>query len=100
MIFTGIEILFFMLGVIFTLSVGGLYNINKRFKLSGLTWSLLGIGLFLFLFAVAWSASSVLEGEPRAASMGVVVFGIPSLLLITLGMRLVLKKNRDSHVCD
>jgi len=45
---------------------------------------------------VAWSVSSMLEGEPRAASMGMVVFGIPSLILIVLGRRLALKPSKKS----
>ncbi len=50
-------------------------------------------GGLLLLFSVAWSVSSVFEGEPRSASMGIIIFGIPALLLIVLGWRHVPKVN-------
>jgi len=40
---------------------------------------------------LAWSVSSVLEGVPRAASMGLIFFGIPAVILLLLGRRMVLK---------
>jgi len=51
------------------------------------------IGGLLLLFSVAWATSSVFEGEPRSASMGLTIFGIPALLLIVLGWRMIPKKN-------
>ena len=50
-------------------------------------------GGLLLLFTVAWSVSSVFEGEPQSASMGVMIFGIPALLLIVLGWRNIPKTN-------
>lgn len=50
-------------------------------------------GGLLLLFSVAWSVSSVFEGEPRSASMGMLIFGVPALLLIVLGWRSVPKTN-------
>lgn len=92
MIFSGIEMLFFTLGVISTLSLIAMVKWNKIYKFDWKAWSLLGLGLFLMIFCMAWSVSSVLEGEPRAASMGMVVFGLPSLVLLALARRVVLKK--------
>jgi len=89
MIFTGIEILFFLLGVLSTLLVLMLLKWNKEYSLNWKSWSILGLGSFLLVFAVAWSFSSVLEGEPRAGSMGAFVFGIPSLLLLIVGRRMI-----------
>jgi len=91
MIFTGIEILFFTLGVITTLGIAAVVFYNRKFKFTAGAWASIGIGLFLFIFSIAWSASSILEGEPRASSMGMLVFGIPSIILLILGRRLVLK---------
>ncbi len=48
-------------------------------------------GGLLLLFSVAWAVSSVYEGEPRSASMGLTLFGIPALLLIVLGWRMIPK---------
>ncbi|TKG93630.1 dehalogenase [Puteibacter caeruleilacunae] len=91
MVFTGIEILFFTLGVMVTLIIISLIRYNKKYKFSALSWALLGIGSFLLVFCLAWSVSSVLEGVPRAASMGLMVFGIPAILLVLTGRRTVLK---------
>ncbi|BAX82197.1 hypothetical protein [Labilibaculum antarcticum] len=92
MIFTGIETLFYLLGIITTLFVMGLLKYNKELKFNALSWALLGTGSFLCIFCIAWSVSSVLEGVPRAASMGLVIFGIPSLLFLLLGRKVALKK--------
>jgi len=92
MIFSGIELLFFFLGFLSCLMITGVFQLNKRNRLDWKSWISIGLGAFLLLFCIAWSASSVLEGEPRAASMGMVVFGIPALILLTLGLRLSLKK--------
>jgi len=91
MIFTGIEILFFTLGVVTTLGVGALVYFNKTYKFKALTWATVITGLFLLIFCIAWSWASFLEGEPRSSSMGLVVFGIPALILLVLGRKFALK---------
>jgi RsiW-degrading membrane proteinase PrsW (M82 family) len=91
MVFTGTEILFYLLGVLTACFAFAMYKYHKQLHFKGLSWALLISGAFLFLFCMAWSVSSVLEGVPRAASMGLVVFGIPSILLLLLGRRMVLK---------
>ncbi|MBI9063761.1 MAG: hypothetical protein JEZ14_17400 [Marinilabiliaceae bacterium] len=93
MIFSGVELLFFFLGFLSCLMIVGLIHLNRRNRLDWKAWLSIGLGAFLFLFCIAWSVSSVLEGEPRAASMGMVVFGLPALILLTLGMRLSFKKS-------
>lgn len=92
-IFSGIEILFFMLGLLTTLSVASLIYYHRQLKFKTGTWVTLGLGTFLLLFCIAWSCSSILEGEPRAASMGLVIFGIPALILLLLGRKLATKKS-------
>lgn len=92
MVFTGIEILFFVCGVLSTLFVVLGIHYNKKYKFDIWSWLVLATGAFLFIFCLAWSVSSVLEGVPRAASMGLVIFGIPAIIFLLLGRRLVLKK--------
>jgi hypothetical protein len=48
-------------------------------------------GGLLLLFTAAWAVSSIFEGEPRSASMGILVFGVPALLLVVLGWRNISK---------
>ena len=57
-IFTGIEVLFFMLGVLTTLAVGCLAYMKLRFPLKWNSLVLTGLGLFTIIAAVAWSVSS------------------------------------------
>ncbi|MEL6761224.1 MAG: dehalogenase [Myxococcota bacterium] len=86
-VFSGIEILFFVLGALTTLGAGALGYLWNRFRLG---WRVLGLGAFglvLTLFALAWSVSSVLEGEAQAANVGVMVFGVPGLLCLGLARR-------------
>ena len=92
MIFTGVEMLFFSLGVLTTLGVGAVVYFNRIYKFKALTWTTILTGLFLFLFCIAWSWASFLEGEPRSSSMGLVVFGIPAIILLVLGRKFALKK--------
>jgi len=92
MIFSGIEVLFFMLGFLTCLSMFAFFHIKANYKTNWKIWSTASLGVFLFIFCIAWSASSMLEGEPRAASMGMVVFGLPALILLGLSRRLLLKK--------
>jgi len=89
--FNGELILFFCLGILAMLMIVGLIKFNKMFNLNWLAWSLSGLGVFLILFAVAWSVSSVLEGETRAASMGMVFFGIPAVIMLLLARRVAYK---------
>jgi len=94
MIFSGIEVLFFLLGFLTCLFIVVFFHLYNKYKMDWKTWSLVGLGAFLMLFCLAWSVSSVLEGEPRAASMGMVVFGLPALILFGLSRRMLLQKSR------
>lgn len=87
--------LFFILGILATLFVLGIIKLNKTYKITWLAWLLGSLGIFLLLFALAWSISSVIEAEPRAASMGMVFFGIPAVIFIALGFRLAKKSKTE-----
>ena len=89
--FTGVEVLFFWLGVITTLLIGGLIWLSRKDEFKWYSWTMSVIGAFLIVFTIAWSVSSVLEGEPQAANMGLLVFGMPVLILFGMTQRLVRK---------
>ncbi|CAM3451727.1 hypothetical protein [Parendozoicomonas haliclonae] len=91
-IFTGIEVLFFILGVLTTLSIGGLFWLKKSHPVHWNSLSIIGSGLFIMIAAIAWCVSSVLEGEPQAGSMGLMVIFLPGLVLTTLGGRLAFQQ--------
>ena len=92
-IFNGIEILFSSLGVICTLFVLILIYMNKKYTFQWYSWVLSIFGASLLLFTNAWSVSSILEGEIQAANMGLLVFGLPALIVFGITRKLVLGKN-------
>ena len=94
MIFSGIEVLFFLLGFLTCLFIFIFIRLYTKYQMDWKVWSLVGLGAFFMLFCLAWSISSILEGEPRAASMGMVVFGLPALILFGLTRRMLLQKSR------
>ena len=93
MVFTGTELLFFILGVLFTIAFYTMIRYNQKYKFRAFTWFILSIGILLFIFGFAWAVSSFLEGVPRAASMGIVFFCVPALIIILIGRRMALKSN-------
>lgn len=91
MIFNGIEIMFYLLGIFTALGAYIMLIYSKKHILKWNSW-LLGVSaIFLSLFTIAWSWSSILEKEPQAAGMGLIVFGIPSLILVFVTRRVILK---------
>ena len=91
-IFSGSEMLFFSLGSLTTLLVGGLVYLQRIYDIRWYANALAGTGIFLLVFTLAWSVSSVLEGEPQAANMGLMIFGMPALLLMALSRRFMTKR--------
>ena len=91
-IFKGIEILFFMLGALTVVLVGGLFYLNLRYTRGWKVLCLGALGSFLLIFCLAWSISSILEGEPQAANMGLLLFGLPVLAIAASFQRLMKKK--------
>lgn len=84
-------LMWFIMGCLVTIVVYSAFNLRKK----GANWKtfLPGIlGALIFIFGLAWSVSSVLEGVPQSAAMGLVFFGIPGILLVLLGYRFFAQK--------
>ena len=73
-IFNGIEVLFFILGAMAVLLINGIVFLKNRYPFRWYTTLLAVLGSFLLVFTVAWSVSSIIEGETRSAGMGILVF--------------------------
>jgi len=86
--------LFFLLGIMAATGLNILLKYNRQFRFSILVWIILSFGSLLLLFGIAWAFSSILEGVPRAAIMGLFFFCLPAFILIVLGRRLALRGNR------
>jgi hypothetical protein len=82
----------YFLGLLTTGSTIFLWHFSKRYQLNWLAWSGLSMGIVLVLFSIAWAVGSVLEGVPRAASMGLLLFGFSGIVILTLAFRYTLTK--------
>jgi len=84
-------LMWFIIGLMVAfLAIGG-YKLWKQ----GANWKTFLpsiVGALLFLFGVAWSVSSAIEGEPQSAAMGLVFFSIPGILLVLVGYKLFTQK--------
>ncbi|MEX1325715.1 MAG: hypothetical protein AB1Z29_02860 [Desulfobacterales bacterium] len=83
------DLTWYILGVLTGAVSHALYLISRRNTLNWLSWSGLIAGSALILFSIAWAVGSVLEGVPRAASMGILLFGLSGLIILTLTARMI-----------
>ncbi len=86
------DLTWYILGLLTTGSTIFLWHFSKRYQLNWLAWSGLILGIVLILFSMAWAVGSVLEGVPRAASMGLLLFGLSGIVILTLAFRYTLTK--------
>ena len=89
-------LMWFAVGLIAGLSVLAWLEVRRRFDVGPLGGAGLLLGEFLVLFCIAWSAASAAEGEPRAASMGAIMFGGAGLILLVLSWRFLVSKKGET----
>ena len=77
------------LGILTIVSIALLVKLSKSYRFNWIAWGGMGLGMTFILFCIAWSGGSVLEGVPRAAAMGVVFFGFPGIVLLTVTMKYI-----------
>ena len=82
----------YILGVLTGAVAYALYLISKKNILNLFSWSGLVIGGGLILFSIAWAVGSVLEGVSRAASMGLLLFGLSGVVILTLTGRKIISQ--------
>jgi hypothetical protein len=87
-IFTGNEILFFFTGVLVVGLAVLIVMMNKKRPFKWPTWVTSITGGGMLIFAMNWAISSILEGEAQAANVGLMVFGIPALILIGVTVKM------------
>ena len=86
------DLTWYILGVLTGAVAYSLYLISKKKTLNWLLWSGLISGSALILFSIAWAVGSVLEGVPRAASMGLLLFGLSGVVILTLTGRKIISQ--------
>ena len=90
----------YILGALTGASAIFLWRYSKRYYLNWIAWCGLVQGLFLILFSLAWAVGSVLEGVPRAASMGMLLFGLSGIVLLTFTYKYIDAKLTKIVVLD
>ena len=88
----------YILGLLTTASIIFLWKFSKRYAFNWLAWSGFGLGVILVLFSIAWAVGAVLEGVPRAGSVGMLFFGLPGIVLFTLAFRYTTSKLKKRSV--
>jgi hypothetical protein len=81
-------LMWFCLGLIVGLSAFAARELHERFDIDWRGWAGLALGEVLVLFCIAWSVAAAAEGEPRAANMGLMLFGAPGVAVLALSTRL------------
>jgi len=79
----------FILGVLTVASGYFLYKYSKAQRFHWLIRAGLVLGLISILFSIAWAVGSILEGVPRAASMGLLMFGFGGIAILTVTIRFI-----------
>ena len=79
----------YILGVLTVTTGYFLYEYSKKHRLQWLSLTGMGIGIFSILFSIAWAVGAVLEGVPRAASMGLLMFGLGGIVILTVTIRFI-----------
>ncbi len=86
------DLTWYLLGALTGVMAYTFYELSKRYTLNWMIWSGLGTGAILILFSIAWSVGAVLEGVPRAGSMGMLLFGLPGIVVLTWTGRVIVAK--------
>ena len=86
------DLTWYILGVLTGAVAYSLYLISRKATVNWLSWCGLIAGSALILFSIAWAVGSVLEGVPRAASMGLLLFGLGGVVALTLTGRKIISQ--------
>ncbi|MDJ0864954.1 MAG: hypothetical protein QNK03_02525 [Myxococcota bacterium] len=77
----------FLLGILFTLSVFAFAYASVRVRAPWYAWVALIGGAFLILFGLAWAGSSFVEGIATSGAMALTLFTGPGIIAMTLAWR-------------
>ncbi len=86
------QMLFFFLGVLATLFTFALIYLRRTYPFRWHSTVFAVLGIVLALFSIAWSISSLLENEARASGMGLLIFGVTSLICFGFSRQLVVRE--------
>ena len=90
---TAMHLVFFLMGVVSGLAIFFLGYMNVRYRCPWYATIFGVVAAVLIIFTVGWYGSSVVEGEYQAAHVGLLVFGLPALLLTGIAWLFLRKKS-------
>lgn len=79
----------YLLGILTVASGEVLRQVNLRYRLDWIAWGGLLSGIGALLFCVAWAMGAYLEGVPRAAAMGLLMFGLGGVVILALASKYI-----------
>jgi hypothetical protein len=85
----------YVLGVLAGGSAWFLYQYSRKQPLNWIGGAGLVTGIVLILFSIAWGVGAVLEGVPRAGSMGLLMFGLSGIIILTVTSKYLKKKHHS-----
>ena len=83
----------YLLGLLAAGSAYALRQYSRKNPLNWISWSGMVLGIVLVLFSIAWAVGAVLEGVPRAASMGLLFFGLSGIVILSVTGRYIGKRH-------
>ena len=87
--------LWFFMGVLFTVGVFGLSYLSLLVKLKWFTWASLITAIIAILFGIGWAGGSFLEGVAQSGAMGLMIFSGGGLILMLLTWRYLVAPELD-----
>jgi hypothetical protein len=84
-----IDFTWYLLGLSVFASAVFIWSLSKKHALNWLSWVGLSLGILLVLFSIAWAVASVEEGVPRSAAMGLLLFGLGGVVVLTVTWRYI-----------
>jgi hypothetical protein len=91
------DLTWYLLGILTGLAGLSLRYLSVRMQLTWVTWGGLLSGIGAILFCIAWAVGAYLEGVPRAAAMGLLMFGLGGIVILSITARLITKQNSDQQ---
>jgi hypothetical protein len=74
----------FLMGVLFTLSVFALAWLSVIVKLQWYVWGGMITGVLLILFGIGWAGASFMEGISQSGAMALIIFCSSGIVMIIL----------------
>ena len=88
--------MWFVIGVVVAagVTVLVLWLRNRNIAVTWYDWLIGAIGLLLVLAAIQHYTGALAEGFPTAGWLGLLVFGIPALILLVVAWQLIARRQR------